>query len=176
MPLAPMRLALLTLAVAGCTTARPDTAAAPGPPPAASEPVVMLERTPCYGRCPAYTVAAYADGRVVWTGAQHVGTTGPSEWRVAPAVVAGLVRQAETARHAAFPAMLDGPVACPSFHTDGAGAVTTVRTAEAVHTVTHNRGCRGFAGEAALVAFEDAIDRDLGTTPRVAGANPDAPR
>lgn len=171
-----MRLALLTLALAatGCTTARPDSASAQMPD--ASAPAIVLERTPCRGFCPAYTVAAYADGRVVWTGSDHVKTQGAAEWRVAPAVVAGLVRQAKAADHASFPEMLTGPETCPQFATDLPGAVTTVRMASGSHEVTHNRGCRGFRGEAALTAFEQAIDRDLGTAARVGQPNPTAPQ
>ena len=137
-------------------------------------PAIVLERTPCFGFCPAYTVAAYADGRVVWTGMSNVQAAGTAEWQVAPAVVAGLVRQAAEASHAAFPKRLTSGDACPEFVTDQPGAITTVRTASGAHTVTHNLGCSGFRGEAALTAFEQAIDRDLGTAARV--GQPPAPR
>ena len=127
-------------------------------------PVVVLERTPCYGRCPVYTLAAYADGRVVWTGTRHVATLGTAERQVDPAVVAALVAQAGAAGHGRLPERLDGGTGCPRFITDQPGATTTVRTAAGTHSVTHNHGCTGFRGEAALTALEVSIDRALGTS------------
>ena len=47
--------------------------------------------------------------------------------------------------------------------TDHPSAVTTVRTGAGTTRVAHDLGCRGFAGEAALVAFEAEVDRALGT-------------
>ncbi len=127
-------------------------------------PVVSLQRTACYGRCPEYTLAAYLDGRVVWTGRRNVTLVGTAERQVAPALVAELVAAAEAAGHASLPEMLAGGDVCSQFASDMPGAVTTVRTTSGVHTVTHNRGCTGFRGEAALTAFETMIDRALGTS------------
>ncbi len=131
---------------------------------AAAAPVIVLERTPCYGRCPVYSLAAYADGRVVWTGTQHVATLGTAERQVPPALVAELVAAAEAAGHAGLPEVLASGDVCEQFRTDNPGARTTVRTAAGTHSVLHNYGCRGFRGEAALTAFETAIDRALGTS------------
>ena len=131
----------------------------------AGGPVVTLERTGCLGTCQAYTVSATAAGRVVFEGRAHVARVGTAEWRVAPSVVAGLVAAAEAAGHARAGAR--------GFHwgtcaTDHPSAVTTVRTAAGTTRVWHNLGCSGFAGEAALLAFESEIDRALGTAPYVA--------
>jgi len=35
-------------------------------------PVITLERTPCFGFCPTYSVAAFADGTLVYTGIANV--------------------------------------------------------------------------------------------------------
>ena len=122
---------------------------------------VVLERTLCYGTCPAYTVSAYADGRVVFEGREHVARVGTARWAVPPAVVAGLGAAAAEAGYASFPAALaEVSGACA---TDHPSAVTTVRTAAGTTRVAHDLGCRGFAGEAALVAFEAEVDRALGT-------------
>jgi hypothetical protein len=123
-----------------------------------------MDRTVCYGTCPAYTVTAHADGRVVFEGREHVARVGAAKWRVTPAVVAGLVAAAERAGHAGFPDDLSGPDACPQEATDGATTTTTVRTAAATKRVAHYSGCHGFAGRETLRAFEDEVDRALGTT------------
>lgn len=164
MPL-PLRLvASLVLGLSACSPAARLPPAGTSGPPDPSTPVVTLERTPCYGRCPVYTVAVYTDGRVVFDGRQHVAREGRSEGRVGPEAVARLVASAEAAGHAGFPASLTRPSgACPTFRTDQPGAVTTVRTAGGTSRVEHDLGCSGFAGEAALTAFEGEVDRVLGT-------------
>ncbi len=159
-----MRVLLLALALplaSGCVrpVAAPASAATP-----AEGPAVMLERTVCFGTCPDYTVAAYADGRVVFDGRQFVARTGRAEWRVAPSVVAGLVAEAVRIGHARYPESLSGPGVCPQEATDNPTAMTTVQAASGRSHVVHYRGCQGFRGKAELLAFEDAIDRDLGTS------------
>ncbi|HEX9951997.1 MAG TPA: DUF6438 domain-containing protein [Rubricoccaceae bacterium] len=137
---------------------------ASGPVPADGPTVVTLERTACFGWCPVYTVTAFADGRVAFEGREHVATVGAAEGRVDPAVVAGLVAQAEAADHAGYPdALTRGSDACERVSTDGPTATTTVRTASGVSRVEHYGGCRGFAGEVALTAFEAEVDRALET-------------
>lgn len=50
-------------------------------------PVATLERTACYGMCPVYTVAAYADGNVVFTGIANVDELGVHIFQVEPASI-----------------------------------------------------------------------------------------
>lgn len=80
-------LAVMLVAVVGCKTT-PD--AAPEPETVTEQPVkaangpellLSLKRTPCFGRCPAYTVELFGDGRVRFMGdsntrerGQHEGT------------------------------------------------------------------------------------------------------
>jgi NAD-dependent dihydropyrimidine dehydrogenase PreA subunit len=40
------------------------------------EPVITIERQPCFGTCPVYTIEIYADGTVVYEGEDHVEVTG----------------------------------------------------------------------------------------------------
>ncbi len=140
---------------ASATAALPDAAST-------GVAAIVLERTLCYGTCPAYTVSAYADGRVVFEGREHVARVGTARWTVSPAAVAGLVAAAAEAGHAGLPEELTGD-ACPRSATDNPAVITTVRTAGRTQRVAHDLGCRGFAGEAALVAFEAEVDRALGT-------------
>ena len=59
---------------------------------------ITLEHTPCLGTCPTYVVTLHADGRVDWTGAEHVAAIGVRHARVSPDRVAQLVELAERAR------------------------------------------------------------------------------
>ena len=43
---------------------------------------VKLERTPCYGSCPVYTVEVFADGRVKYNGKIFVARIGIHEWNI----------------------------------------------------------------------------------------------
>lgn len=70
-------------------------------PPAAG-PVLTFERTPCYGRCPAYTMQVYADGRVAYEGRNFVPMMGPHDLRLPAAAVADMVRQAKEAHFETF--------------------------------------------------------------------------
>ena len=161
-----------TLALLGACTPPGPSADAPPPsatpsgvpePAAGPEPAVVLQRTVCFGTCPAYTVSAYADGRIVYQGDQFVETTGTAEGHVDPSVVAGLVVSAVALGYTALPARLDSQESCPQFATDNPSANTTVRTSDWTRSVDHYHGCRGFKNEKALTAFEDEIDRALGT-------------
>ena len=53
---------------------KPNTTQVAGP--TTSEPVLVFQRTPCYGRCPAYTATIFADGRVEYDGQRFVDLLG----------------------------------------------------------------------------------------------------
>ena len=79
-----MRVLLAAVVVAGACWTGPDyTAVEPAiaPKPAQREPLqlrVKLERTQCFGTCPAYTVVLYGSGRVEWMGHASVDALGYS--------------------------------------------------------------------------------------------------
>jgi hypothetical protein len=43
---------------------------------------MTLERTPCFGACPEYTVAVHGDGRVVYEGRRYVRVVGRQEAQI----------------------------------------------------------------------------------------------
>ena len=43
---------------------------------------IQLERSACYGTCPAYSVTVHGDGRIEYNGKGHVKETGTREGRV----------------------------------------------------------------------------------------------
>jgi uncharacterized protein DUF6438/ankyrin repeat protein len=68
-----------------------------GPRPAAqTEPVVItLERTECFGACPAYRVRITVDGRVDYEGRRFVRVVGKASAQIAPETVQELVHEFE---------------------------------------------------------------------------------
>jgi hypothetical protein len=68
--------------------------------PAAVEAVpddfqVALERGPCFGTCPVYSVTVSADGEVVYDGMQFVPVEGPQTAKLAPDEVTALYQAVE---------------------------------------------------------------------------------
>ena len=70
--------------------------AAPTPPAAAqAAPVLIFQRTPCYGTCPAYTARVFADGRVEYEGQRFVPVLGPRTLSLPPAAVAAMLAEGQ---------------------------------------------------------------------------------
>lgn len=63
--------------------------------PKAQEPVLVYQRTPCYGRCPSYTATIYADGRVEYDGQRFVPLLGKHTLSLPPAQVAEMLAEAK---------------------------------------------------------------------------------
>jgi hypothetical protein len=63
--------------------------------PAAVEPVLVYQRTPCYGRCPTYTATVFADGRVEYDGQRFVSLLGKHTLSLPPATVAAMLAEAK---------------------------------------------------------------------------------
>ena len=52
---------------------------------------IKLEKTPCYGPCPVYSVTIYGDGTVLYEGIRHVNNIGKSTHKIPQDKVTGLV-------------------------------------------------------------------------------------
>ncbi|TDN38440.1 hypothetical protein E4631_02910 [Hymenobacter sp. UV11] len=64
-------------------------------PPAQVGPVLVFQRTPCYGTCPAYTASIFADGRVEYEGQRFVPVLGKHTLRLPPSTVAEMLAAAQ---------------------------------------------------------------------------------
>lgn len=64
-------------------------------PAKVSEPVLVFQRTPCYGTCPSYTATIFADGRVEYDGQRFVKLLGKHTLRLPPATVQELLAEAK---------------------------------------------------------------------------------
>lgn len=60
-----------------------------------SAPAATLQRRPCFGMCPVYSVAAYPDGTVIYTGIANVNTIGVQVFEVDEATVASIADRAQ---------------------------------------------------------------------------------
>ncbi|TVT41784.1 hypothetical protein FNT36_10200 [Hymenobacter setariae] len=64
-------------------------------PAQATEPVLVFQRTPCYGTCPAYKATIFADGRVEYDGQRFVTLLGKHTLRLPVATVQGMLAEAK---------------------------------------------------------------------------------
>jgi hypothetical protein len=60
-----------------------------------SNVAITLERTPCFGGCPVYTVTIYEDGAVVYNGIRFVDVTGEQTYQIEPETVATMLEAIE---------------------------------------------------------------------------------
>jgi len=72
-------------------------AKAPTPSPVSGPVEITLQRTPCFGTCPEYTVTLRDDGTVTYTGRQFVRVPGNHTWKIDAAAVRALAREMEAA-------------------------------------------------------------------------------
>jgi len=62
----------------------------PPPPPPAHVLLASIDRGPCYGTCPVYTITVYRDGQVEYEGADYVKTKGKATATITAAQVAAI--------------------------------------------------------------------------------------
>ena len=74
-----------------------------GQPPTSAKLVTLVEHSGCYGTCPIYTIAVYADGTVDYHGARFVAVQGRRVTHVDAAQVAELVRDLDAMRFSSLP-------------------------------------------------------------------------
>src|SRR5215813_9145528 len=99
-----MRAAFAAVVVAACWTGPEQPAGetiANSEPRAAQPPLALdikLERTECFGRCPAYVVEIHGDGSVVWTGCHYVAAIGTQRGRIDRRRLVELARAIDSVR------------------------------------------------------------------------------
>jgi hypothetical protein len=135
----------------------------PDNPPATDTPVITLERTACFGRCPVYRLSISAAGVVHYEGKANVRHLGAAEDTIPPARVDSLVQ--ELGRLGYFDMaeshLPDSP-ACGRYSTDSPAAITSVAARDRRKQVRHDYGCRDAPAE--LAQIEARIDQVAGTS------------
>ena len=125
-------------------------------------PAISLERTPCFGTCPVYTVAVSPSGEVSYEGKAHVRQLGTASAQIPAAQVDELLGELEKA---GYFSMADrytaSESACGRYVTDSPNAITTVSSRGRTKRIEHDYGCGAAPG--ALVVLERRIDEVLGS-------------
>jgi hypothetical protein len=136
-------------AVVGCHN-RQEPAAARAP----AADSLVLERTICFGTCPAYRLSIGGDGTVTFISRNPDDTSGAKTDSIAPSQVEWLLGEAERLGLYSLPTVIaDDSTLCPLRATDHPTATLTIFREDSTHTVVDYHGC--YAGH------------DRGTGPRV---------
>jgi hypothetical protein len=154
-----------------------------GSAPRMPESSVTLERSTCFGNCPAYRVTVTADGKVSFTGHAHVQTmqaTGQATPAQLAAIHDALARADFDAMRASYASRDDG---CDMIMSDQPGIKISVNKvgvndARGNRSVDFYLGCTGALAEAVRPRIEQlasSIDEQLDTrrwigTPKAPGA------
>lgn len=121
---------------------------------------VRLERTRCYGTCPAYTVTIHGNGRVEYDGKGHVAKKGKREGRIEADAIRALALEFAKAKFLTLPEeYLEAN--CSRYCTDMTTAVTEVKVRGVTHRVKHYYGCGG--APKTLFELESAVDKAANT-------------
>jgi hypothetical protein len=125
-------------------------------------PVITLERTACFGRCPVYTLAVSADGTVQYEGKAHVAHLGVASAQVEPSRIRALLSELEQAGYFSFAERyLASEPACGRYVTDSPSVITSVQLQGRIRRIVHDYGCGNAPG--ALTVLEQRIDDVLGS-------------
>lgn len=139
----PLRTSLLLAcaALGACRAATPPAGAPAVPGSAAAADSIVLERTRCYGTCPAYRLSLAATGEVGFVseypdeGRRETGRASPDAFR-------RLLRETEAAGFFALPdTIAKDPVLCASPRTDSPTVTVAVFAAAGAKQVVHYWGC-----------------------------------
>ena len=131
---------------------------------AGSEDQITLERTACFGTCPAYKLTIKSDGSVIFEGERFTKTTGVAHGSISPADFRSLVNEFEKINYFSLAdAYTPGTKECPRRITDLPSANTSIRLNGKSKSVAHYHGCGTEGVLQKLTALEDKIDEAAGT-------------
>jgi hypothetical protein len=154
-------LSILILLLSGCAGLAGTPAATSIP----SDTQIYLERGPCFGACPVYTITIDNDGKVVYQGKEFVETIGEAKSTISEADLARLLNAFEGAKFSEFEAAYNASTEnlCVTFATDMPSVVIALKKDGTTKTVNHYLGCQGFPREQELIALEDLMDEVVNT-------------
>jgi|ERR1700682_462166 len=120
------------------------------------EVVIRLERTRCYGNCPAYKLTIHGDGRVEYDGADNVKVKGKKEAGIGLADVKRIVSEFDKAGYFSIEQFKREKCSC-TLCTDMPTTITEIQVKGTSHRVEHYYGCR--CAPKALWDLEGTIDK-----------------
>jgi hypothetical protein len=138
---------------------------------------ITLERTMCFGWCPAYTLTIAANGTVNFTPTGNYSVRGDGSVPTFPLTGTVTLNQLKVLiaefekihfyslrnRYGRKGSSGGGP-SCPHYATDNPGAYITIVISGRRKTVSHYLGCEGSKVLDDLVTLEEKIDEMAGTT------------
>ena len=125
---------------------------------------ITLERTVCFGTCPAYRVTISSDGTVTFEGRQYTKTKGLATGHISANDFRKLVSEFEKIDYFSLPdRYAPGTKECPRVITDMPAANTSIRLKGRSKSVSHYHGCGNAGALAKLTELENKIDEVAGT-------------
>jgi hypothetical protein len=118
---------------------------------------ILMERTACYGTCPAYSVTIHGDGRVEYNGKSHVKEVGTREGRIELDKVKALTPVFARMKFWEVAEDYSEEKCKGRVCTDMPAAITELNVSGQTHRVKHYYGC-GSAPKS-LFELEVAIDK-----------------
>jgi hypothetical protein len=155
--------AVLLLGLLSCAP-RKTVAPPPGDSTAQSAvvPAITLERTPCFGGCPVYTLSVSPSGEITYQGKAHVRRLGPATGKIPQQQVDALLSELEKAGYFSFAnRYASTEPACGRYATDSPTVISSVTWRGRTKRIEHDYGCGSAPG--ALVVLERRIDEVLGS-------------
>jgi hypothetical protein len=119
---------------------------------------ISIEKSSCYGHCPVYRFTMYSNGEYVWQGRAHVSVVGIRRGWMGARKFAKAMQLLIDSGYLDFKDSYQSGAECEVITTDNPTVVIVV--ADPVHpkTITHYRGCSGFARQEVLTELEDNLD------------------
>ena len=118
---------------------------------------IQLDRTGCYGTCPAYSVTIHGDGRVEYNGKSHVKEVGTREGRIETDKIRALASVFSKMKFWGIAEDYSAAKCKGRVCTDMATAITELSIRGVTHRVKHFYGC-GSAPKS-LFDLESTIDK-----------------
>ena len=132
---------------------KPDSGRQPG-----TQTLVTLERRPCYGACPTYSLSIAGNGTVVFEGRANVDSVRRIISRVDPDSVSALVRLFEAEKFFALPfRYVRGGPGCEPYYFDAPVVISSLSIGRQTKNVEHDHGCSG--APASLTMLENRVDQ-----------------
>lgn len=151
---------------AACVRPAPPAPSAAGPSGAGQARAdsalrITLQRGPCFGTCPVYSVTLDGSGAVLFEGRRFVADTGISTGSVPRARIDSLVAELIAGGYFDFAdRYVAGEPGCERYATDLPSVITEVRAGGRSKRIEHDHGC--MEAPQALTALEGRIDSVAG--------------
>lgn len=105
-------------------------------------PLIVLERSKCYGTCPVYKVTIYKDGSLLYKGIEYVKSKGEISSKITSEQVQKLVDEIKKAKYFtlrnSYANSKDG---CIAMYSDSFWTYTTIQINKKKKSVKHYLGC-----------------------------------